>query len=164
MKQVVVYCVIYSFLIGGLSEKIWPGIYGFLNFTSGGLFISYASLADFFAILITIPVVMYIFTKDKKYLYATGLLLLSSILAVVRTGIGASIIGLIVVCVVYKRIKSIPAVVMFLLLFVAIVFLIPDVHDKMFIEDNETVTLNNANDAKIQTNLRKYTWQQQEWI
>ena len=87
-------CVIYSFLIGGVSAKLISPLYGFLCFGTGGTFVAYASLADFYAILIGIPVMLYIFTSERKFLYAAGLLFLSSILESVRTGIGASILGL----------------------------------------------------------------------
>lgn len=40
-------CCGYALIIGGVSAKFISPLYVFLNFTSGGLFVSYASLADF---------------------------------------------------------------------------------------------------------------------
>ena len=103
LKRTVLICVIYSFLIGGVSAKLISPLYGFLCFGTGGTFVAYASLADFYAILIGVPVMLYIFTSERKFLYAAGLLFLSLILESVRTGIGASILGLHFCFLAYKK-------------------------------------------------------------
>ena len=122
LKRTVLICVIYSFLIGGVSAKLISPLYGFLCFGTGGTFVAYASLADFYAILIGIPVMLYIFTSERKFLYAAGLLFLSSILESVRTGIGASILGLSLLFLAYKKGRAVPAVMLLIALFVGSVF------------------------------------------
>ncbi len=159
LKRTTVICVVYSFLIGGVSAKLLSPLYNLLCFGTGGTFISYASLADFYAILICIPIMMYLFTSERKYLYAAGLLFLSSLLDSVRTGIGASIIGLSFMFLVYKKGRAIPVVALLITIFVGSVFLIKPVKEKMFGKDADTVTLSNVDDTRIKTNGREYTWE-----
>lgn len=159
LKRTVIICVIYSFLIGGVSAKLISPLYGFLCFGSGGTFVAYASLADFYAILIGIPVMLYVITSDRKYLYAAGLLFLSSVLESVRTGIGASILGLSLLFLVYKKGKAIPIVMLLMALFVGSVLLVKPVREKMFGKQAETVTISNMGQAKIETNGREYMWE-----
>ena len=71
LKRTIIICVTYSFLIGGFSAKLTSPLYGFLCYGTGGTFVAYASLADFYAILIGIPVMLYVFTSEKKYLYCS---------------------------------------------------------------------------------------------
>ena len=158
LKRTVLICVIYSFLIGGVSAKLISPLYRFLCFGTGGTFIAYASLADFYAILIGIPVMLYVITSERKYLYAIGLLFLSSVLESVRTGIGASILGLSLLFLVYKKGKSIPIVMLLMALFVGSVLLVKPVREKMFGRQAETVTISNMGQAKIETNGREYMW------
>lgn len=98
-------CCGYALIIGGVSAELISPLYNFLNFTSGGLFISYASLADFFAILITVPITMYFATNKRKYLWMAAWLFLSTILESVRTGIGASVLGLSFFYMIYKKVN-----------------------------------------------------------
>ena len=158
LKRTVLICVIYSFLIGGVSAKLISPLYGFLCFGTGGTFVAYASLADFYAILIGIPVMLYIFTSERKFLYAAGLLFLSSILESVRTGIGASILGLSLLFLAYKKGRAVPAVMLLIALFVGSVFFVKPVKDKMFGKQAETVTISNVGKAKIETSGREYMW------
>ena len=159
LKRTVIICVIYSFLIGGVSAKLISPLYEFLCFGTGGTFVAYASLADFYAILIGIPVMLYVITSDRKYLYAAGLLFLSSVLESVRTGIGASILGLSLLFLVYKKGKAIPIVMLLMALFVGSVLLVKPVREKMFGKQAETVTISNMGQAKIETNGREYMWE-----
>ena len=158
LKRTVLICVIYSFLIGGVSAKLISPLYGFLCFGTGGTFVAYASLADFYAILIGVPVMLYIFTSERKFLYAAGLLFLSSILESVRTGIGASILGLSLLFLAYKKGRAVPAVMLLIALFVGSVFFVKPVREKMFGKQAETVTISNVGKAKIETSGREYMW------
>ena len=112
----------------------------------------------FYAILIGIPVMLYIFTSERKFLYAAGLLFLSSILESVRTGIGASILGLSLLFLAYKKGRAVPAVMLLIALFVGSVFFVKPVKDKMFGKQAETVTISNVGKAKIETSGREYMW------
>lgn len=159
LKRTVVICVVYSFLIGGVSAKLISPLYVFLCYGTGGTFVAYASLADFYAILIGIPVMLYVITSERKYIYAAGLLFLSSVLESVRTGIGASILGLSLLFLVYKKGKAIPIVTLLIALFVGSVLLVKPVRDKMFGKHAETVTISNMGQTKIETNGREYMWE-----
>lgn len=159
LKRTVWFCVVYSFLIGGISAKLISPLYNFLCYGTGGTFVAYASLADFYAILISIPIMMRILTSEKKYLYAAGLLFLSSVLESVRTGIGASILGLSLLFLVYKKGRAIPIVIILITLFVGSVFFVKPVREKMFGKQAETVTISNMGKAKIETNGREYMWE-----
>ena len=159
LKQTTLFCVIYSFLIGGVSSKFLSPVYNFLCYGTGGTFVAYASLADFFAILIGIPIMLYLLTSEKKYLYAAGLLFLSSILESVRTGIGASILGLSLLFLVYKKGRAIPIVILLILLFIGSILLVKPVREKMFGKRADTVNISNMGEAKIETNGREYMWE-----
>lgn len=151
-------CCGYALIIGGVSAKLISPLYNFLNFTSGGLFISYASLADFFAILLPVPVIMYFVTNRRMYLWMVVWLLLSTVLEAVRTGIGASVLGLSFFYMLYKKGKSVPYIALMIILFVGSIFAIPEVREKMFGEDADKVTLSNAGSAKVSMNGRDTAW------
>ena len=151
-------CCGYALIIGGVSAKFISPLYVFLNFTSGGLFLSYAALADFFAVLITVPITMYFATNQRKYLWMAAWLFLSTILESVRTGIGASVLGLSFFYMIYKKGKSIPYIGLIALLFIMSIFAVPEVREKMFGEDADRVTLSNAGSAKVTMNGRDTAW------
>lgn len=151
-------CCGYALIIGGVSAKLISPLYNFLNFTSGGLFISYASLADFFAILLPVPVIMYFVTNRRMYLWMVVWLLLSTVLEAVRTGIGASILGLAFFYMLYKKSKSVPYIALMIILFIGSIFAVPEVKEKMFGADVDKVTLSNTGSAKITMNGRDTAW------
>lgn len=159
LKRTVLICMVYAFVIGGFSATLLKPLYVFLCYGTGGTFISYAALADFFAVLICIPIVMYVFTQEKKYLLIAGLLFLSSLLESVRTGIGASVIALSFLLMVYKKGRSIPIIATLIVVFVSSVFLFQPLKEKMYGTEADTVTLSNASEAKISTNGREYMWE-----
>ena len=101
---------------------------------------------------------LYIFTSERKFLYAAGLLFLSLILESVRTGIGASILGLSLLFLAYKKGRAVPAVMLLIALFVGSVFFVKPVREKMFGKQAETVTISNVGKAKIETSGREYMW------
>lgn len=159
MKRTVLICVVYSFLIGGFSAKFIGPLYSLLCFKTGGTFVAYASLADFFAILIGIPVTMFFLTSDKRYLYATAILFISSVLESVRTGIGASLLGLSLLFVIYKKGRAIPVIALLVITFIGSIMFVRPVREKMFGSQSETITLSNVGEAKIETNGREYMWE-----
>lgn len=58
---------VYAMFIGGFAAKFLTPIYSFLNWGSGGLFISYAPLADYFSALIVIPLALFLITEGRFY-------------------------------------------------------------------------------------------------
>ena len=73
-------------------------------------FVAYASLADFLCNTDRYSRNAVYFLRLKgNFLYAAGLLFLSLILESVRTGIGASILGLSLLFLAYKKGRAVPA-------------------------------------------------------
>lgn len=159
MRRIVVYCLIYAFLIGGFACKFYSPLYVFMNWGTGELFISYASLADFFAILSGVPIILYLFTKEIKYLYIFAAMLVSTILFAVRTGLGATTLCFCIMFLVYKKGKAIPAIGLVITLFIGAIFFIPSVREKMFGDDSGNVTVDNMQNAEIQMSGREYMWE-----
>lgn len=152
-------CCIYALIIGGFSAKVLSPLYVFLNFTTGGLFISYASLADFFAILICAPITMYLVTKDRKYLYMASWMLLSTILESVRTGLGASVLAVSFFYMIVRKGKAVPYITLVLIAFVVSIFAIPPVREKMFGEEVSNVSVGSASMDNVVMNGREYIWE-----
>lgn len=152
-------CCGYALIIGGVSAKFISPLYVFLNFTSGGLFVSYASLADFFAVLITVPITMYFATNKRKYLWMAAWMFLSTILESVRTGIGASVLGLSFFYMIYKKGKSIPYIGLMVLLFITSIFAVPEVREKMFGSKANTVSVGSASMDQVEMNGRNFMWE-----
>lgn len=161
-KKVSIITVVYSFFIGGLSCKLWNPLYELVLYKSDSLFISYASLADFYATLICVPIAMFLCTRDKKYLIAAALLLLSSILDSVRTGIGAIMIGAMMLLLYHKRSSSVPLLLILAMLFLTIFLMIPEIRDKSFAESGYQVEVSDASSidwSRVDKNGREYTWE-----
>ena len=89
----------------------------------------------------------------------TGLLFLSSILESVRTGIGASILGLSLLFLMYKKGRAIPIVILLIVLFIGCILLVKPVREQMFGKRADTVNISNMGEAKIETNGREYMWE-----
>lgn len=151
-------CCVYALFLGGIISNTLPNIKALFTYRAGGLFISYASLADFFAILFSVFFIMYFVTKKRKYLWMAGWVFLSTVVDSVRTGIGASVLGLAFFYMIYKKGKSIPYIGLIALLFIMSIFAVPEVREKMFGEDADRVTLSNAGSAKVTMNGRDTAW------
>lgn len=161
MKKVAIGMCIYAMLIGGFSAKFLSAIYGFLNFKTDGLVISYASLADYFSGLIVVPIGLYAITKENKWLYATGWVILSTILETVRTGLGGIFLASSFFLFTIYRAKAIPWIAGLCISSVIIIFTVPSFHDKMFKNDNvsmNTFSTSDANFDNIQSNAREFLW------
>ncbi len=161
MKKVAAGMCVYALIIGGFSAKFLGSIYGFLNFKSGALFISYASLADYFSGLIVIPIALYVMTKDKKWLWATAWVVLSTILEAVRTGLGGIFLASSFFLLAIYKGKAVPWIAGLCILAVSAVFTIPALREKMFKDDNVTMTTFSASDANfenINSNAREFLW------
>lgn len=61
---------------------------------------------------------MYFVTNRRMYLWMVVWLLLSTVLEAVRTGIGASILGLAFFYMLYKKSKSVPYIALMIILFI----------------------------------------------
>lgn len=162
MKKVAIGMCVYALIIGGFSAKFLSPLYGLLNFSSGGLFISYASLADYFSGLIVVPIALYLVTRSKKWLYATLWVILSTVLESVRTGLGGIFLACSLFFVTVFRGKAIPWIAGMLFAAVITVFAVPSIRHKMFMDENTTMSSLTASDAsfeKIQSNGREFLWE-----
>lgn len=161
MKKVAVGMCVYALIIGGFSAKFLPPLYGFLNFESGGLFISYASLADFFSSLIVVPIGLLIITRDKKWLYAILWIVLSTVLETVRTGLGGLFLASSLFLITVFRVKAIPWIAGLCIIAVAVVFTVPSFREKMFFEEKNfsEVTMADMNFDNVRSNARGLLWE-----
>lgn len=161
MKCVAIGMCVYALLIGGFAAKFFGPLYGFLNFKSGGLFISYASLADYFSGLIVVPIGLYLVSKDKKWIFATLWIMLSTVLETVRTGLGGLCFASSFFLLTIYKLKAIPWIVGLCIVGVTIVFTVPAFRDKMFKDESVTISdfkIKDANFENINSNAREYLW------
>lgn len=151
--------VIYACIIGGLANMLIPPIYSFFVFRTG-ICVAYASLADFFTSIICIPFSMYVLTQNKRYLYAAGFMMLSTVLAAVRTGIGGTAIALSMFAFIIYRLRALPYVMLSGCLTLGVIYFVPDVHDKMFGQKESTANIRmSIGDQNVTMNGREYIWQ-----
>ncbi len=150
-------CCVYGLLLGGVTEKLLPPLYMASGY--GGLCITYASLADFFAVLITVPITMYFATGQRKYLWMAAWMFSSSVAAAVRTGIGASVLGIAFFYMIYKKGRAVPYLALAVLLFIGSVFVVPEVREKMFGKSADEVTVGTASMDKVEMNGRNFMWE-----
>lgn len=161
-RNTVVGMCVYALIIGGFSAKFLGPLYAFLNFTSGGLMTSYASLADYYSGLIVVPIGLFIITKEKKWIYATLWVILSTILETVRTGLGGIFLASSFFLVTVFRGKAIPWIAGLSIAAVLVVFTVPSFRDKMFKNENvsmSTFSVSDANFDNIQSNAREFIWE-----
>lgn len=160
MKKATIGMCVYALIIGGFSAKFLTPLYGFLNFTTG-LFISYASLADYFSGLIVIPIGLFLITNDKKWIYASLWILLSTLLETVRTGLGGIFLASSFLLFTMFRGKAVPWIAGLSFAAVLVVFTVPSFRDKMFKDENVTMStfsVEQANFDHIQSNARETIW------
>lgn len=162
MKTVTIGMCVYALIIGGFSAKVLTPLYGWLNYGSGGLFISYASLADYFSALIVVPIGVYLITRDRRWIYATAWVVLSTLLEAVRTGLGGIFLASSFFLFTIFRGKALPWIAAILFAAVVAVFTIPSLHQKMFKDENasmSTFTVSDANFENINSNAREFIWE-----
>lgn len=162
MKKVAIGMCVYALIIGGFSAKFIGPLYRFLSFTSGGLMTSYASLADYFSGLVVVPMGLYLITGNKKWIYATLWVVLSTILETVRTGLGGIFLASSFFLGTIFRGKAIPWIAGLCFAAVVVVFTVPSFKEKMFKKDDvsmSTFSVSDANFDNIQSNAREYIWE-----
>lgn len=153
--------VIYVLLIGGVSAKFMPWLY---HSELGATCLKYAGFADFLTAVTVIPVVLYWRTKKIKYILCVFWFILSTVLEVVRTGLGGIFLVLSFSSLFYYKIKSIPYIFTAVILFISAILFIPDVNEKMFGEKagkvtTEDIVYNNALSIdNIETTGRSVMW------
>lgn len=160
LKFTVITMIVYTFLIGGYAAKLYGFVYAFLNFYSGGLTVSYAAFADFLSALFPVPLALYVLTGKKKWLWAALFFLGSSVLEVVRTGMGAVFIAAAFFCLMYYRIKAIPWIIGAAFVCATLALGIPSVRDKLFMDKSKaTTSIAQVSSDNIQMNGRSALWE-----
>lgn len=161
LKKTNVVMIIYALLIGGFAFKILPFLYNVLLYMSGGLFISYASLADFHTALYVIPLTLYVIYKNKIYFISAICILTSTILLTVRTGLGGIALAASFFALVIYKLKAIPYILLFTILSLATIYFVPSVREKMFIDDKKVGNLyqkGTFNFDNIESSGRELIW------
>ncbi len=162
LKTVSVGMCVYALIIGGFSAKFLSPLYTWLNFGSGGLFISYAPLADYFSALIVIPLALYIITNKPKWLWAVVWICLSTVLETVRTGLGGLCIAASLLFLTIYKLKAVPWIAGVLITGIIIIFTVPAFHNKTFLKDDvemDTFSINQVNFENINNNGREHLWE-----
>lgn len=162
LKASCIIMVIYACLIGGVIEKIFQNLYILLCYTSGGLMISYAALADFFSSMIVAPICLFVITKKRIWLFVALWVSISTIAAAVRTGIGGLFLATSFFLLCYYKLKSLPWLFGLIAIGIGIVFFVPSIHEKMFINESTSLYSFNAsqdvNFDNIRSNGREAMW------
>lgn len=159
-KYVIKWSIYYALFIGGISAVLTPWIY----FTLAQVFLTYAGLADYFTSIIGLCFVLVWLSGSYKFYYNAAWLLLSSLLEVVRTGIGGITIVSSMFFLARYKLKAVPAILFCGVLFLCMVLYVPEVNKKFFGNKAGTVTVediiqgNAMSSNKIQTNGRNHIW------
>lgn len=151
------WAVVYSFFVGGLSAVLTPWLY----FNLGNTFITYAGLADYYTSLFPLCFALAWIThqKNKNY-FKAFLLLLSTLLEVVRTGLGGMILGSTVFSIYKYKAKAIPVVIGIVVMAFGILLYVPSVNQKFFKggEGATATQMSRMTADDIQTNGRAELW------
>ncbi len=157
-KYTTKWAVIYSFFIGGISAVFMPALYFFLN----NIFITYAGLADYYTSIFPLCFALAWIMHQKKKNYAKAVLLLvSTTLEAVRTGLGGMTIGGTVFTLFKNRAKALPAVFFIGAIAIGILLYVPSVNQKFF-KGGDGVTaseLSGKSFDDIQSNGREEMWE-----
>lgn len=158
LKVALIVMIVYAFLIGGFAYKLYPPVYFVLLFKIKQFFISYAALADFHSALIVVPIALYLIYKENKYLILTAIIFLSSLLFVVRTGLGGIALAISFFFFIIYRLKAVPYIAMCLIGLLCIFMFVPSVKEKMFLEGEQPSGAEISFDS-IQSNGREFIWE-----
>ena len=100
---------------------------------------------------------MYFATNKRKYFMDGGMdVFCQQFSKCVRTGIGASVLGLSFFYMIYKKGKSIPYIGLMVILFITSIFAVPEVREKMFGSKANTVSVGSASMDQVEMNGRNF--------
>lgn len=126
----------YIFWIGGISAVYFPFIYS--SPIGNGIFLTYAGFADYLTSLAPLTLFMYFITKRKIYILISLLMVISTILEAVRTGLGGLFIAFSLIIISLYRIRSVFPLIAIIFTGISIIAFVPSIRDKMFYKENET--------------------------
>ena len=162
LKVVNTVACIYCIFIGGLGWKLMPGLY--YNVFMGP-FYTYSGFTNYLTSIFIIPILLYWLTKEKKYIFCTLWMVLSTILYSVRTGMGAMMLVFAFAMVLRYKIKAIPSLLFAGALFIGVILFVPSVNKKFFGDNAGQITATDLvqGDAlsldNIEMSGREYMWQ-----
>lgn len=160
LKKSNIAIVIYVLLIGGFSAKFTFWLYLYAS----KVCLIYAGFADFLTAVSVIPIVLYWRTKEIKYILCLAWFILSTVLDVVRTGLGGMFLVILFASFFYYKLKSVPFIFSAIILFIASILYIPNVNKKMFgdkagkVTTEDIVRDNALSLDNIQTSGRENMW------
>lgn len=136
-----------------LSYIIFPGVFWY----STALAINYISMMTF-------SIALFFFSDEKKKnFYWTILFLLPCFLWIFRTSIMGSGVAIMAFSLIRWRVKSLPIILVVLIIGVVAVFTIPSLKNKMFKPGSENMTIENFQEGgvtmdNVNTNAREAMW------
>lgn len=161
LKIVLIAVTIYTFLIGGLSAKFYSWFY----FSPlGNQFLKYAGFADYQTSLFVLPFIMEWMTCNKRWYLVASTMLLSTVLEVVRTGLGGMFIVLSIFYFFKYKLKSLPILGCMVAIMIGVILFVPEVNQKFFGDKAGTINAESIvqEDAmsldNIQTSGREFMW------
>lgn len=161
LKVVNMVACVYCFTMGGFAATFIPPLYRF----SMGIFSTYAAFADYLTAVFIVPILLYWLTKEKKYIFCALLMVLSTVLQSVRTGIGGMMLVFVVAMLLRHKWKAVPGVVLGGALFLGVILFVPSVNEKFFGDDAGKITATDIVQGdvlsmeNIDTNGRNAIWE-----
>lgn len=161
LKVVNAAACVYCLIIGGVSWKLTPWLYYFLD----GIISVYAAFADFLVAVFIVPIILYWLTKDKKYIYCALWMVLSTVLQSVRTGMGGMVLVFTFAMYLRYKQKSLPGIFFAGAVFIGVILFVPSVNEKFFGDNAGTVTGedivqgNALSLDNIEMSGREYLWE-----
>lgn len=162
LKIVNMVACIYCILIGGQGYKLMPSLY----YGPIGMQLSrYAGFACFLISVFIVPILLYLLTKEKKYIFCALWMLLSPILQSVRTGIGGMFLVFVVAVYLRYKQRSLPALFFAAAVFLSVILFVPGVNEKFFGDDAGKITATDIVQGEalsldnIEMSGRDYMWQ-----
>lgn len=160
MKRVSIAAAILIIFVGGVGYKLLTPIYFFLGFKTG-LLLTYGAFADFISAIFVLPISMYIITGKFKWLLIVLLCASSTILENVRTGMGGLFLASTFMLLGVFKSRSLIWIAVLIFIGLTLVFSIPPIREKMFVDKDQTLnelSMDNANFETINSNNREFMW------
>ncbi|MDE6231014.1 MAG: O-antigen ligase family protein [Muribaculaceae bacterium] len=160
LKRSTLATFVYLFLVGGATEKLARPVYDFFSLDTG-LILNYGPFADFISSIFVMPLALYVITGKWRWLIIAGLCALSTLLANVRTGLGGIFLSTVFILLGTFKHKSMPWIAGVVVTSVMILFSVPELRQKMFVDQDLTISeyeIENTNFTTINSNNREYMW------
>ena len=108
LKVVNIVGCVWCLVMGGFAATFIPPLYNFLM----GICSTYAGFADFLTSIFIVPILLYWFTKDRKYVYCALWMVLSTVLQSVRTGMGGMLLVFAFAILLRDKWKAVPGLLL----------------------------------------------------